>query len=283
MRRARRSRDAGERCDRLPSMAAGVKSFDRVADHYDATRAIPQDALAAVTDGIVRTLRQVAGTPAVLEVGIGTGRIAVPLAVAGVRMVGVDVAPAMLAQLRAKRAELPVAMASALALPFPARTFDAVLFVHLLHLLPDAGEGLRAARGVVRPDGLLLYGRTDHSESARREVFARVREIVRELIGVDLGGEWHAKADRAFTDTARDLGVPVVQTVLARWTEQATGRQLIEAFERRLYSSIWAIPDAVMPDLLARLTPRVEQMLGGLDRPLENDATFTLVSARLPR
>jgi SAM-dependent methyltransferase len=198
-------------------------------------------------------------------------------------MVGVDVAPAMLAHLRAKHAELPVAMASALALPFPARTFDAVLFVHLLHLLPDAGEGLRAARGVVRPDGLLLYGRTDHSESARRDVFARVREIVRELIGVDLGGEWHAKADRAFADTARDLGVPVVQTVLARWTEQATGRQLIEAFERRLYSSMWAIPDAVMPDLLARLTPRVEQMLGGLDRPLENDATFTLVSVRLPR
>ena len=263
-------------------METGLKSFDRVADHYDATRAIPHDALAAVTAGIVRTLHEVTPMPSVLEVGIGTGRIAVPLAAAGVRMVGVDIAPAMLARLRAKHAELPVAMASALALPFRARAVDAVLFVHLLHLISDPSDALRAARGVVRHDGLLLYGRTDHGESARRRVIAGVRDVVRELTGMDLGGQWNAKADRAFADIARDLGAPVVETVLARWTEQTNGRQLIDALRRRLFSSTWAIPDAVMPELIDRLTPRLEQMLGGLDRSVDNEASFTLVAARLP-
>ena len=263
-------------------MEAGLKSFDRVADHYDATRAIPHDALTAVTAGIVRTLHEVTPTPSVLEVGIGTGRIAVPLAAAGIRMTGVDIAPAMLARLRAKHAELPVAIASALALPFRRRAVDAVLFVHLLHLIPDARQAMRAAHAVVRPDGLLLYGRTDHSDSPRRRTIAGLREIVRELSDLDLSGEWNVKADRAFAETASDLGAPVVETVLARWMEQTTGRQLIDALRRRLFSSTWAIPDEVMPELLQRLTPRIEAMLGGLDRSVESEANFTLVSARLP-
>jgi ubiquinone/menaquinone biosynthesis C-methylase UbiE len=263
-------------------MQTAMKSFDRVADHYDATRAIPHDALAAVTAGIVRALHGVTPTPSVLEIGVGTGRIAVPLAAAGIRIVGIDIAPAMLARLRAKHAELPVSIASALALPFRERAVDAVLFVHLLHLIPDARQALRAAHEVVRPDGLLLYGRTDHSESPRRRAIVGLREIVRELIGLDLSGAWNVKADGAFAEIARDLGARVEETVLARWMEQTTGRQLIDALRRRLFSSTWAIPDEVMPELLERLTPRVEEMLGGLDRSVENEANFTLVSARLP-
>jgi len=45
-----------------------------------------------------------------LELAIGTGRIAVPLAGRGVRLVGVDLSPDMVAQLRRKSAEIPVAI-----------------------------------------------------------------------------------------------------------------------------------------------------------------------------
>jgi SAM-dependent methyltransferase len=44
-----------------------------------------------------------AGGPA-LELGIGTGRIALPLAAPGVAFHGVDASPAMVAQLRASQA-----------------------------------------------------------------------------------------------------------------------------------------------------------------------------------
>src|SRR5260370_41072786 len=37
-----------------------------------------------------------------LELGIGTGRIAIPLATRGVRVVGIDSSPAMIAKMRAK-------------------------------------------------------------------------------------------------------------------------------------------------------------------------------------
>ena len=55
------------------------------------------DELAAVA-----FLEQLAGRGPVLELAIGTGRIALPLAARGIRVDGVDISPEMIAQLRAK-------------------------------------------------------------------------------------------------------------------------------------------------------------------------------------
>ena len=58
----------------------------------------------------VELLSGLAGDGAALELAIGTGRIALPLARRGVRVSGIDLSPDMVAQLRAKPggAELPV-------------------------------------------------------------------------------------------------------------------------------------------------------------------------------
>jgi SAM-dependent methyltransferase len=45
-----------------------------------------------------------------LELAIGTGRIAVPLAARGVRVAGIDLSPDMVALLRAKTSEIPVTL-----------------------------------------------------------------------------------------------------------------------------------------------------------------------------
>ena len=50
----------------------------------------------------VAFLEQLAGDGPALELAIGTGRIALPLAARGVRVDGVDISPAMVARLRAK-------------------------------------------------------------------------------------------------------------------------------------------------------------------------------------
>jgi SAM-dependent methyltransferase len=50
----------------------------------------------------VQFLSEVAGTGAVLELGIGTGRIALPLSRRGLRVHGIELSPAMIAEMRTK-------------------------------------------------------------------------------------------------------------------------------------------------------------------------------------
>jgi SAM-dependent methyltransferase len=56
----------------------------------------------AVVDPAVNFLADLAGTGAALELGIGTGRLALPLSQQGVSVHGIELSPAMVAQLRAK-------------------------------------------------------------------------------------------------------------------------------------------------------------------------------------
>jgi SAM-dependent methyltransferase len=70
---------------------------DRIADVYDAMMADLPDP----TDSVDR-LADLAGPGPALELGIGTGRVALPLAARGVQVHGVDASEAMVGRLRAK-------------------------------------------------------------------------------------------------------------------------------------------------------------------------------------
>lgn len=70
---------------------------ERIAGVYDAWSRLPRDAEEAVD-----FLAERAGAGPALELGVGTGRIALPLAARGVEVHGVDASPAMVEQLRTK-------------------------------------------------------------------------------------------------------------------------------------------------------------------------------------
>ena len=73
---------------------------ERIAKSYEAKW--PELFEPAVIGPAVSFLAELAGTGAALELGIGTGRIAIPLSQRGVRVHGIDLSPDMVAQLRAK-------------------------------------------------------------------------------------------------------------------------------------------------------------------------------------
>src|SRR5262245_11710930 len=68
---------------------------ERAAPVYD------QDA-PTVDPLMLDVLERLAGNGRVLELGIGTGRVALPLAARGVHIEGIDISPAMVERLRAK-------------------------------------------------------------------------------------------------------------------------------------------------------------------------------------
>jgi SAM-dependent methyltransferase len=131
-------------------------SFDRAADFYDATRGLPGHVREAVGDILGAELAE---RQPCLEIGVGTGRIALPLHERGVRMAGTDIAPAMLKRLVANAGgepPFPLLLADATRLPLAVSSFGAVLASHVLHLIPDWTKAVDEAMRILRPHGVLL-------------------------------------------------------------------------------------------------------------------------------
>jgi SAM-dependent methyltransferase len=70
---------------------------DRIAEVYDEWQATRLD-----TDAAVDTLAELAASGPALELGIGTGRIALPLAARGIAVQGIDASEAMVVKMRAQ-------------------------------------------------------------------------------------------------------------------------------------------------------------------------------------
>lgn len=117
---------------------------ERIADVYDAWYGDATD-----VDGTVATIARLAPGGAVLELGIGTGRLALPLVEAGLRVHGIDASPAMVERLRAKpRGDEVAVTIGDFADVAVEGTFDVVLlaFNALLNLATE-DEQLRCLRG----------------------------------------------------------------------------------------------------------------------------------------
>ena len=123
-----------------------TRGFDVFAPHFDAWRGPPGE---EEIDGLARLL---AGSRRVLDVGGGTGRYAAPLAEQGHALTLLDPSRGMLRE--ARRKGLPGLVAgTATRMPFPDGSFDALLFVEMLHLMARwvdvVHEMGRVARGPV--------------------------------------------------------------------------------------------------------------------------------------
>ncbi|MER6298768.1 class I SAM-dependent methyltransferase [Kitasatospora sp. NPDC001539] len=96
----------------------------------------------------------------VLDVGCGTGSLAVLAAAEGHRVTGVDLSPRMVARAREKAAAAGVAarflVGDAGAPPLRAAGFDALLCRHLIWTLPEPRRALRAWVELLRPGGRLV-------------------------------------------------------------------------------------------------------------------------------
>ena len=118
-----------------------------------------------------------------LELAIGTGRIAVPLAERGVRVAGIDLSPDMVAQLRAKTAEIPVEIGDYAATRIDAR-FSLVFIVFNSISNQTTQEGQIAtfanAAGHLEPGGCFVV-EVGVPNTARLEVF----DLSESHVGID--------------------------------------------------------------------------------------------------
>lgn len=183
-------------------MSAGSVSFDRAADIYDQTRSLP-DAVWARVIGLLTA--ELEGHGLVLEVGVGTGRAALPVHEAGIPLVGADISLAMMAKIRAKAggvAPFPLLAGDATRMPFAGASFGAVYLVHVLHLIPGWKDVLTEIARIVRRPGIVLIDPGSMSQRGMsatltrrfaREASASLAELMPGLYRVtELDGEMAA-------------------------------------------------------------------------------------------
>lgn len=128
------------------------EGFERAAERYEDWYATPRGrrasrAEAALLDWLLGTFP---AAQSVLDVGCGSGHFTSWLAQRGLRPIGLDRAPAMLAALRRREPGCPVLLADAHALPVRDRGVDLVVFVTALEFLDDPRRALAEAVRVAR-------------------------------------------------------------------------------------------------------------------------------------
>jgi SAM-dependent methyltransferase len=133
--------------------------------------------------------RELAGGGPVLDVGCGTGRVALDLAARGVPVVGLDADAKLLAALRERAAGLPIEAVCADARDFAlGRRFPVILApMQTVQLLGDRGrrgDFLRCARAHLDPGGLFALAIADGLQSFDEGEMTPPMPDVREVDGI---------------------------------------------------------------------------------------------------
>jgi ubiquinone/menaquinone biosynthesis C-methylase UbiE len=138
-----------------------VLSFDDLAAHFDEQRGLPAAALREWTGAV--NMFAAGRTLSIIEPGIGTGRITLPLAVAGHNVTGIDISRPMLEACARKAETLHVAErvtlihVDATSLPVDDDAFDVGVMASLLYLMPEWESLLDELARVVQPGGAIVH------------------------------------------------------------------------------------------------------------------------------
>jgi SAM-dependent methyltransferase len=241
--------------------------FDRAAGYYDRTRGLPPSTAAAQTRLLAGAL---AGSAApLLEVGVGTGRIAIPLAEAGFRVVGVDLSAPMLAVLASKKSRVIALRGSALQLPVADQSAGAVICCHVLHLIPDWQAAVAEARRALRPGGLLLAARGGRPTG----IGAEIQRQIELAAGIEPGRGAVGLDDLSVLDeylSARGAQVRHLPEIDSGATWPAS--DYLKAAGRNTYSWTWPIEES-------RLARAIDQARDWLTRTRGDPAEVRMTAA----
>lgn len=252
--------------------------FDtRVALQYDALRGHPDEVSAEIGQCIAAQMGEGAR---VLELGVGTGRIALPVAAAGCEVYGLDLSANMLAAMAQRIADdglegIHLTRGDITALPYQTGVFDGAIAVHVLHLVADWAGVLAQVKRLVRPGGTLLLGRDwvdpeSFSGMIRNHFRKTVVEVGMEMLPPGATAAAPPSGGAAIVQCLMKLGARPVgdgEVIGAEWETRLTPRQVLEGIRSRDDAESWVLPDDVLTETMRRLDAFASDHWSDLDAP----------------
>ena len=251
-------------------------TFDRAADYYDNTRGFPLGVEAEVA-ALMAQAGSLTASSRVLEVGVGTGRIALPLSPHVRGYYGVDLARPMMDRLRAKQTNEPVYLVQGdiTRLPFDAASFDAVIAVHIFHLIPAWRDALREVARVLRPGAPLLHGGNG------RMLANTLQDIWNEASNESREADGAIPHDQRETFLAANGWREVGAAQTHHFVTYRSPAEFMESIRQRHFSSMWRMDDATLGRGLAAVAAYVAAHYADPTQPEALESSFK-VQAYLP-
>ena len=191
----------------------------------------------------------------VLDVGAGTGRVAIAFAAIGYKTVALDPAPAMLNELRCKAPDnkIQAVAGEGARLPFAKAYFDAVILARVLYLMADWQTVLQQAYDVLRPGGCLFH---EWGNGEADEEWVQIREKARLLLeSAGVNNPFHpgARSEAQIDDFLVALGLDHKHDLRIGPGPGTTLLDFVEKIVSGELSYIWNVPKHVRESCLPQL------------------------------
>jgi ubiquinone/menaquinone biosynthesis C-methylase UbiE len=257
-------------------------SFDSMAAQYDETRIFDERCFNYALDFFYRRFPPFRYGN-MFYPGIGTGRIAVPLAEKGYRITGIDISDKMLAlleeKLRQPEKALPVVFqkADVLNLPFSKKAFDIAVAGYFFYFIPQWQKAVRETLRVVRDSGALVIVHTGMGTEVP-VINERYREIC-SARGYDIPAVG-VKSNREVVAYCEGLGYRS-DWVRDRWqwTTRIKLEKALEYVKSRAYSFTASTPPEVHTAAIEGLTFEMQSRFGSLAAEVQvpNQVYFAII------
>ena len=167
--------------------------WDKNAGRYD--RFMRKDA--AAYDRLYELLCPVVRQKTVLELATGTGLIAKHIVRYADHIEATDASQEMIEQAKqgVKSAKLYFSVQDMFHLPYADQSFDVVIVVNALHIVPEPEKALSEIRRVLKDDGVLVAPTFTHADNA---FFGKVKAFFMRLAGFPLHSKWTSHEYLAF-------------------------------------------------------------------------------------
>lgn len=243
--------------------------FDRAVSYYDQTRAMPPERHREMIDALVDAAK-ITRESRVLEIGIGTGRIAMSVAEHVRRLYGIDLSLEMMGVLRGKLAgtshAIDLAQANALQLPFATETFDVVYAVHVYHLVQHWQDALLDARRVLKPGGsFVLSFHRRVGNTPNRKLRTELGRLLQEY-GLSNKRPGAQSEDEILAELEK-WNDPLRVVEASRWEQDEVPAEILDDLDRQIFSETWMIPRDVMDQITPRLHAWAVDEFGDLSQP----------------
>ena len=170
-----------------------VTFWDRIAKIYDHFMKKDHKAYKQMYSLIYPVVRH----KQVLELATGTGLIAKHIVRSADHIEATDASQKMIEQAKqgVKSAKLYFSVQDMFHLPYADQSFDVVIVVNALHIVPEPEKALSEIRRVLKDDGVLVAPTFTHADNA---FFGKVKAFFMKLAGFPLHSKWTSEEYLAF-------------------------------------------------------------------------------------